>query len=117
MHPPLNRPHPECQNQIDKLQECHATKRFWNLSACNIVKRQLDDCFKKEKENLLKSMNKDMMFKRQQEEDSFADAVGHKETFEEYLARDQDYQKACQDNQDGSKDKNYQTKSMGGRMS
>ncbi len=32
MHPPLDRPHPDCQEAIDSLRHCHATNsklKFW----------------------------------------------------------------------------------------
>ena len=47
MHPPLDRPHPQCQDVIKALQECHekhSAAKF--LGACNDEKAALDKCFR-----------------------------------------------------------------------
>ncbi len=52
MHPPLDRPHPECGECIIALKKCHADNqyaKFWG--ACNDAKAELDWCFRQEKEN------------------------------------------------------------------
>lgn len=94
MHPPLDRPHPDCQSAINDLQHCHITTsklRFWG---CNEVKFTLDKCLKGEKERLLVEMNKDYEAKRAAEEDVIQLALGKKESFEEYLNRDKDFNNA-----------------------
>lgn len=110
MHPPLDRPHPECQEEIRALQECQATRKFWNVWACNDFKYALDKCFRREKMNHLKEMNADMHQDRQQEEEAWQDATNQKMSFEEYLRQDKAYQKEIQKDSNPS---NYQTKSTG----
>eukprot|EP00536_Pseudo-nitzschia_multiseries_P003341 jgi/Psemu1/301920/fgenesh1_kg.51_\ len=93
MHPPLDRPHPRCQAEINGLRECHSTSsklRFW---ACNDVKAQLDKCFRVEKEEMLRKMNENLDEKRKEEQAQAALAFGRKETFQEYLANDPTYEK------------------------
>mmetsp|Transcript_21404 Transcript_21404/g.46390 ORF Transcript_21404/g.46390 Transcript_21404/m.46390 type:complete len:110 (-) Transcript_21404:149-478(-) len=97
MHPPLDRPHPDCQNEIHALQSCHATSpklKFW---ACNQVKFDLDKCLKEEKQKLLYELNKDVEQKRKAEEDVFQMAVGKDVSFEEYLKGDKDYVRAMEE--------------------
>jgi len=51
MHPPLHRPHPDCEDAVAALLKCHedhAIGKFFG--ACNERKRELDRCFKLEKE-------------------------------------------------------------------
>ena len=51
MHPPLHRPHPDCQEVVSKLLQCHEDNPFGKfLGACNEHKYALDRCFKAEKE-------------------------------------------------------------------
>ena len=95
MHPPLDRPHPECRDLINELKTCHARRTlatFW--TGCNEVKFALDKCLKREKELMLREMNKDMMARRQHEEDSLSEAMGHKVSFDEYLNQDPAFQEA-----------------------
>jgi COX assembly protein 2 len=50
MHPPLFRPHPDCQKFVEELVSCHETKniaKWWG--GCNDVKAGLDLCFAQEK--------------------------------------------------------------------
>mmetsp|Transcript_30740 Transcript_30740/g.60936 ORF Transcript_30740/g.60936 Transcript_30740/m.60936 type:complete len:85 (+) Transcript_30740:335-589(+) len=50
MHPPLKRPHPDCQSYIAAFRLCHATNptmKFFGY--CNDAKVALDKCFKEEK--------------------------------------------------------------------
>ncbi len=108
MHPPLDRPHPECMQEIDDLYHCHATTskiKFW---ACNDVKFALDQCLKKEKQNLLRELNKDAAAKRAAEEDAYQKALGKEMSFEDYLKKDKDYNKAMEDRKrmEESKQKN-----------
>jgi COX assembly protein 2 len=94
MHPPLDRPHPMCQDEIRDLKKCHDTNSKFKFWACNDVKYALDACFKKEKKVLLEELNKDYEKKRQAEEDAFQSAMGHSISFEEYLKKDADFIKA-----------------------
>ena len=51
MHPPLDRPHPDCQALIVALNDCHDNNvyaKFWG--ACNDPKASMDRCFREEKE-------------------------------------------------------------------
>lgn len=51
MHPPLFRPHHKCSEIADALAQCHVDckwSKFWG--ACNDTKRELDLCFRLEKE-------------------------------------------------------------------
>ena len=57
MHPPLHRPHPDCQDAIKALEECQKTRHFLNFFKCNEAKADLDRCFRKEKEDMLKREN------------------------------------------------------------
>jgi COX assembly protein 2 len=93
MHPPLDRPHPMCQNQIDALKTCHATSSKLKFWACNEVKFAVDRCFKAEKRELLVSVNLDFESKRKQEDEAIRDAIGREESFEEYLKTDKTYLK------------------------
>ncbi|KAL7568991.1 hypothetical protein ACA910_021282 [Epithemia clementina (nom. ined.)] len=93
MHPPLDRPHPDCQDVIKALKECHrhTFKKF--TGGCNRQKNELDTCFVQEKERALKEMNKDWLEKKRVEDEALKWAFGRTETFEEYLARDKGYQR------------------------
>jgi len=93
MHPPLDRPHPMCQNQIDALKTCHATSSKLKFWACNEVKFAVDRCFKAEKQELMVSMNENFESKRKQEDDALRDAIGHEKSFEEFLKTDKTYLK------------------------
>ena len=88
MHPPLDRPHPDCQDEIEALRHCHETRSTFKIWACNEIKHKLDLCFKAEKAKLLKVINKDMHERRKQEDEAYADAAGHQLSFEEYLKQD-----------------------------
>mmetsp|Transcript_11200 Transcript_11200/g.23613 ORF Transcript_11200/g.23613 Transcript_11200/m.23613 type:complete len:108 (-) Transcript_11200:515-838(-) len=97
MHPPLDRPHPDCQTEINALQTCHATTSKLKFWACNDVKFQLDKCLKEEKLRLLDQMNKDVEKRRQLEEDAYQKALGKDVSFEEYLKGDREYQRAVEE--------------------
>jgi COX assembly mitochondrial protein 2 len=94
MHPPLDRPHPDCQEEILALKSCHADgwKKFYG--ACNKMKVAVDQCFKKEKDRLLVLMNQDFSQERQQHEQLIKVGFSKKETFQEYLQKDAEYQQA-----------------------
>ena len=97
MHPPLDRPHPDCQAEINNLQQCHATTSKLKFWGCNEVKFSLDKCLKVEKQRLLVDMNKDYESKRAAEEDVYQMALGKDVSFEEYLKQDKDWNKAMAD--------------------
>lgn len=51
MHPPLDRPHPDCQEAIQNLKDCHEEHKFAKFfGKCNQFKADLDKCFRQEKE-------------------------------------------------------------------
>lgn len=93
MHPPLDRPHPDCQLEIEGLRKCHATESKFKFWACNDVKSNLDRCFRKEKEEMLKTMNRNLEQSRNEEHAQASVACGRTETFQEYLAKDETYKK------------------------
>mmetsp|Transcript_28999 Transcript_28999/g.79575 ORF Transcript_28999/g.79575 Transcript_28999/m.79575 type:complete len:100 (-) Transcript_28999:202-501(-) len=96
MHPPLDRPHPDCQDVILALKACHANpwKKF--TGGCNQAKFALDHCFKQEKERQLAETNKNLVREKKEEQEIMKDIFGQKETFEEFLAKDPEYQRARQ---------------------
>mmetsp|Transcript_29989 Transcript_29989/g.51020 ORF Transcript_29989/g.51020 Transcript_29989/m.51020 type:complete len:106 (+) Transcript_29989:129-446(+) len=94
MHPPLDRPHPDCQVEINNLQHCHATTSKLKFWGCNEVKFALDKCLKEEKQRLLAEMNRDYQAKRAAEEDVYQKALGQDVSFEEYLKQDKDFNNA-----------------------
>jgi COX assembly protein 2 len=93
MHPPLNRPHPDCRLEIDALRECQVTRPKLIVWACNELKYRMDKCFKEEKERVLKELNKDIVSRRAEEEAQAAMSTGTNMTFEQYLKKDKTYQK------------------------
>uniref|UniRef100_A0A6V2BJG5 COX assembly mitochondrial protein n=1 Tax=Ditylum brightwellii TaxID=49249 RepID=A0A6V2BJG5_9STRA len=103
MHPPLDRPHPMCQDVINALRDCHDTTSKFKFWGCNDAKAAVDKCFKEEKQELLKSMNKDFEARRQREENAFRDAVGRDVSFEEYLEQDPEYKKAMSEAEERKK--------------
>lgn len=94
MHPPLDRPHPDCQVQINDLHRCHATTSKLKFWGCNQVKFALDQCLKEEKLRLQAVMNKEVEARRAVEEDVYRKAMGKDVSFEEYLKRDKDFNNA-----------------------
>mmetsp|Transcript_23326 Transcript_23326/g.65065 ORF Transcript_23326/g.65065 Transcript_23326/m.65065 type:complete len:110 (-) Transcript_23326:350-679(-) len=100
MHPPLDRPHPDCQAAIRKLRDCHDTKprlKFW---ACNELKFELDMCFKEEKHRHLLEVNKGFETRRLEEDQESAKSTGRNVSFEEFLQKDASYQKELRNLQD-----------------
>lgn len=97
MHPPLDRPHPDCEDVIAALKACHESTWQKYTGGCNSIKRALDACFKMEKDRLLRDLTRDLPEERRQAEEIIQQAFGKKETFQEYLQRDADYQKALRD--------------------
>ena len=50
MHPPLFKPHPLCQKEVDALVSCHAEHPLMKfLDACGPAKVAMDFCFREEK--------------------------------------------------------------------
>lgn len=96
MHPPLDRPHPDCQAEIDALRHCHATSSKLKFWACNEVKAQLDVCFKEEKRRSLEILNRDMDTTKATEQAQAALAMNQTQSFAEYLQNDKQYQKDLQ---------------------
>ena len=99
MHPPLDRPHPDCQGVIDALKQCHAQNSkllFWK---CNTAKYELDECFKAEKERMLKEMNKNFAVHRAKEDGLLKEALGQNMSFQEYLEKDKHYVQVRQEQQ------------------
>jgi COX assembly mitochondrial protein 2 len=99
MHPPLDRPHPDCQDEILKLKECHG---HWTkyVGACNDIKFALDACFAKEKKRLLKEMESSNTAIRESQEAFIQQAFGRKESFAEYLAKDKGFQEELKKKQE-----------------
>lgn len=91
MHPPLDRPHPDCESVILSLKECHSNtwKKF--TGSCNNAKLELDNCFKAEKKRLLDEMNKDLSERKKIHEEMVKMAFGKSMTFTEYLKQDKEY--------------------------
>lgn len=97
MHPPLDRPHPDCQSEINALYHCHATTSKLKFWGCNNIKFTLDRCLKDEKVRLLDEMNKDVVAKRAAEEKAYQMATGKALSFEEYLKQDKDWNNAMEE--------------------
>jgi len=98
MHPPLDRPHPECQDVVQALKKCHANNSkvfFWR---CDDAKTNLDKCFREEKKHMLDEMNKNFAQDRSNEDVLIMEALGQKVSFQEYLEKDKGYAKAQQEN-------------------
>uniref|UniRef100_A0A7S3DN66 COX assembly mitochondrial protein n=1 Tax=Entomoneis paludosa TaxID=265537 RepID=A0A7S3DN66_9STRA len=93
MHPPLDRPHPDCQDVIKALKACH--KDTWKkyTGGCNEAKVALDQCFGREKKRLLAEENKDWGERQVQQQEIMKDVFGRQETYYEFLAKDPEYQK------------------------
>lgn len=98
MHPPLDRPHPDCQEVINGLKECHLSWKKYT-GACNSLKTALDQCLREEKNRIMIELNKDIVETKQKEQELIREAFGKKETFAEYLAKDRDYRKEMKNKQ------------------
>jgi len=93
MHPPLNRPHPDCNDVIQDLKICHESFLNKISGQCNTYKFRLDACLKEEKKRLLAEMNKDLPQHISHQEEIIKQAFGKQQTFSEYLAQDAEYQR------------------------
>ena len=91
MHPPLDRPHPDCEDVIRALRACHAAGWRKYLGACNDIKVDLDKCLKGEKMRLLTEMNKELPERKIRQEEIVKNAFGKNMTFSEYLQKDKEY--------------------------
>jgi COX assembly protein 2 len=93
MHPPLDRPHPDCVEPIQLLKMCHLDyfKKF--SGGCNDLKVAMDKCLKKEKKRILDELNVDLKENKQAEAELIKEAFGKTMTFQEYLKTDKDYQR------------------------
>mmetsp|Transcript_28047 Transcript_28047/g.60251 ORF Transcript_28047/g.60251 Transcript_28047/m.60251 type:complete len:120 (+) Transcript_28047:230-589(+) len=108
MHPPLDRPHPDCQTAINDLQNCHATTSKLKFWGCNEVKFALDRCLKEEKLKLLEVINKDVATRRALEGDVYQKAMGKEVSFEDYLKQDKDFNNAMEERRNKGGDPNAQ---------
>lgn len=51
MHPPLFRPHPKCEDFVERLVACHDEHKLGKFFGyCNDPKAEMDICFRAEKE-------------------------------------------------------------------
>ena len=91
MHPSLDRPHPDCNDEIVALKECHLDMYKKYTGGCNDIKVSLDNCLKKEKKRLLLKMNENLPEEKSDFEDVVKVAFGREMTFSEYLAKDKEY--------------------------
>jgi COX assembly mitochondrial protein 2 len=70
MHPPLYRYHPKCGDIVELFARCHEEHKWGKFfGKCNDIKAQLDQCFKREKEemrdeNLRKARDFEARFER-----------------------------------------------------
>lgn len=87
--------------EIEALRHCQKTRPTFKVWACNEIKFNLDRCFKEEKERMLKDLNKDIVSRRAEEEAQAALSTGTNMTFEQYLAKDKQYQKEMENIQKG----------------
>ena len=94
MHPPLDRPHPDCKDVIKDLKDCHESFLRKISGQCNTFKFRLDACLKEEKERFLAELNKDLPKHFAEQEELIKKAFGKQQTFSEYLAQDAEYQRA-----------------------
>jgi len=86
MHPPLDRPHPECEDVIAAYKKCHRTHSKFLFWKCDEAKRELDRCFKKEKENRVNEMMKESEELRKEEEKF----MGQSMSLDEYIKLEQE---------------------------
>lgn len=97
MHPPLDRPHPDCQDIVLALKRCHAENSKFLFWRCNETKFRLDSCFKTEKDRMLKEMTKNFAHDRGKEDGLIMEALGQTESFQDYLAKDKGLARAQQE--------------------
>jgi COX assembly mitochondrial protein 2 len=97
MHPPLDRPHPDCNDIINELKQCHITNSFSKyVGRCNDIKFAMDKCLKAEKKRLLAETNKELPeYYNIEQANIIKEAFGQTMTFQEYLKQDKEYIKAA----------------------
>jgi COX assembly protein 2 len=93
MHPPLDRPHPDCNDVIQELRECHESSLRKYTGQCNQVKYRLDRCLKAEKRRIQDELNRELPDRQRRQEEIIKRAFGKDITFSEYLQKDEDYQR------------------------
>lgn len=104
MHPPLDRPHPDCQEAIRQLRDCHNTNPWGKyLGTCNDIKFQLDRCLREEKKRALQEVDRDLPARRSRQEEIIKDAFGKDMTFSQFLEQDADYQRERQRKKEAAK--------------
>jgi COX assembly protein 2 len=101
MHPPLDRPHPDCQEEVLGLKHCHSTNSKLKFWACNEFKFKLDKCFKEEKDAMLLRMNKGFETGRLEEDEQSAQSTGKNMSFQEFLATDKTFKKELNEVKEG----------------
>jgi len=95
MHPPLDRPHPDCEASIAQLKHCHATAGWYKyMGACNEWKTKMDQCLREEKQRLLDELKAELPERKQRQEEIVKKAFGKEITFSEYLEKDKEYRAA-----------------------
>jgi COX assembly mitochondrial protein 2 len=94
MHPPLDRPHPDCEGIVQSLKACHSDSWKKFTGGCNEIKVEMDHCFKLEKKRLLDEMNKDLAERKNRHEEVIKQAFGKSMTFSEYLKQDKEFRDA-----------------------
>jgi COX assembly protein 2 len=106
MHPALDRPHPDCQEPIQALLECH--EHFWVkfTGGCGDAKTLLDQCLRAEKKRLLAELNQDLPERQKEFEQVVKTAFGKEMTFSEYLAKDKEYQAELAKKEQGEQSSN-----------
>ena len=103
MHPPLDRPHPDCEDMIAELKQCHATSGLYKfLGACNDIKIHVDQCLRREKARLLDELKTELPERKERQEQIIKRAFGKDVTFTEFLAQDKEYRAAVQLQQEKS---------------
>lgn len=92
MHPPLDRPHPDCEDEVQQLKHCHATSGWAKYAGvCNPYKTAVDQCFRMEKARLMKEMAKELPGRKVRQEAIVQRAFGKQESFSEFLQKDPEY--------------------------
>lgn len=103
MHPPLDRPHPDCQEEVLGLKDCHSANSKLKFWACNEIKFRLDQCFKAEKDAMLLRMNRGFETGRLEEDEQSAESTGRNMSFQDFLATDKTFKKELNDVKEGKK--------------
>jgi COX assembly mitochondrial protein 2 len=107
MHPPLDRPHPDCGEIIQQLKECHLTKTITKyMGACNDIKFAMDRCLKAEKKRLQTITNTELPeYYNVEQAHIIKEAFGQKLTFQEYLKQDKEFMAAMKQKEEKEQSK------------